>query len=178
MQRSPAYQEAVRATASPCSACPASARGAAATACSRPLMCCDPGLVKGRPGTDRNGPFRGLAKRQRKQYFPNDHARVHASPCSRHVTRSHVIKDRHGTLTAHSAGAQTKRETDRLGLSFGFTSLGHRARLIGGSAPLSTNTTHAGVAACTKPGPLPPETNARATFPCVFRGFVIRPSVP
>ena len=134
----------------------------------------------GRPGTDANGPFRGLAKRQQKQYFPNDHARVHASPCSRHVTRSHMIKDRHGTLTAprRDIGTQTKRETDRLCLSFGFASLGHRARLIAVSAPLLSNATHAGVAACMKPGLLPLETNARATFPYFFRGFVIRASVP
>ena len=43
-----------------------------------------------------------------------------------------MIKDRHGTLTAprRDNGTQTKRETDPLCLSFGFTSLGHRARLI------------------------------------------------
>jgi hypothetical protein len=135
---------------------------------------------KGRSGTDPNGPFRGLAKRQQKQYFPNDHARVHASPCSRHVTRSHMIKDRHGTLTAprRDNRTQTKRETDQLWLSFGFTSLGHRARLIAVSAPLLSDTTHAGVAACTKLGLLPPETNARATFPCVFRGLMIPTTVP
>jgi len=116
-------------------------------------------IEKGRSGTDPNGPFRGLPKRQQKQYFPNDHARVHASPCSRHVTQSHTIEDRHGTLTAprRDNGTQTKRETDQLWLSFSFTSLRHWARLIGGRAPLSSNTTHAGVAACTKAGLLPPE---------------------
>ena len=79
-------------------------------------------MEKGRSGTDANGPFRGLAKHQQKQYFPNDHARVHASPCSRHVTRSHMIKDRHGTLTAprRDNGTQTKRETDQLCSSIGF----------------------------------------------------------
>jgi hypothetical protein len=70
-----------------------------------------------------------------------------------------MIKDRHGTLTAprRDNGTQTKRETDQLWLSIGFTSLGHRARLIAVSAPLLSNTTHAGVAACTKLGLLPPE---------------------
>jgi hypothetical protein len=53
----------------------------------------------------------------------------------------------------------------------------HRARLNAVSAP-GSNTTHAGVAAYTKPGLLPPETNARAPFPCVFRGLLIRASVP
>jgi integrase len=65
-------------------------------------------IRKGRSGTDANGPFRGLAKRQQKQYFPNDRARVHASPCSRHVTRSHMIKDRHGTLTAPRRDKRTR----------------------------------------------------------------------
>jgi len=111
-------------------------------------------IEKGRPGTDPNGPFRGLAKLQQKQHFPNDHARVHASPCSRHVTRSHMIKHRHGTLTAprRDNGTQTKRETDQLWLSFGAASSRHRARLIAVSAPLLSNTTQAGVEACTKPG--------------------------
>ncbi len=70
-----------------------------------------------------------------------------------------MIKDRHGTLTAprRDNGTQTKRETDQLCLSFGFTWLGHQARLIAVSVPLLSNTTHAGVAACTKPGLLPPE---------------------
>jgi len=82
-----------------------------------------------------------------------------------------MIKDRHGTLTAprRDIGTQTKTETDRLCLSFGFTSLGHRARLIAVSAPLLSNPTNAGVAACTKPGLLPPETNVRATIPCSGR---------
>ena len=71
-----------------------------------------------------------------------------------------MIKDRHGTLTAprRDNETQTKRETDQLWLSLGFTSLGHRARLIAVSAPLLSNTTYAGVAACdTKPGLRPPE---------------------
>ena len=102
-----------------------------------------PNRPTGRPGTDANGPFHGLAKRQRKQHFPNDHARVHASPCSRHVTRYHMIKDRHGTLTAprRDSGTQTKRETDPLCSSIGFTSIGYRARLNAVSAPLLSNTT-------------------------------------
>jgi hypothetical protein len=104
-----------------------------------------PGLVKGRPDTDPKGPFRGLAKRQQEQYFP------------------HMIKDRHGTLTAPRLDneTQTKIETDQLRLSIGFTALGHRARLIAVSAPLLSNTTHAGVAAGTIPGLLPPEGTGR-----------------
>jgi hypothetical protein len=52
-----------------------------------------------------------------------------------------MIKDRHGTLTAprRDDGKQTKRETDQLWLSFGFTSLGHRARLIAVSAATSVD---------------------------------------
>jgi hypothetical protein len=120
-------------------------------------------IRKGRSGTDANGPFRGLAKHQQKQYFPNDHARVHASPCSRHVTRSHMIKDRHGTLTAprRDNETQTKREIDQHCLSFGFTSLGHWAPLITVSEPLFANTSHARVATSTKPGLLPPEGMGR-----------------
>jgi hypothetical protein len=70
-----------------------------------------------------------------------------------------MIKDRHGTLTAprRDNGTQTKRETDQLWLSFGFTSLGHRARLNAVSAPFLSNTTYTGVTACTNPRLLPPE---------------------
>ena len=70
-----------------------------------------------------------------------------------------MIKHRHGTLTAprRDNERQTKRETDRLCLSFRFMSLGHRARLIAVSASLLSNTTQAGVAAGTKPELLPPE---------------------
>jgi hypothetical protein len=62
-----------------------------------------------------------------------------------------MIQDRHGTLTAprRDNGTQTKKETDQLWSSIGFTSLSHRARLMAVSAP---------------------ETNARASFPKVFRG--------
>jgi len=48
-----------------------------------------------------------------------------------------MINDRRGTLTAprRDNETQTKRETDQLCLSFGFASLGRRARLITVSEP-------------------------------------------
>jgi hypothetical protein len=70
-----------------------------------------------------------------------------------------MIKDRHGTLTAPRLDneTQTKIETDQLRLSIGFTSLGHRARLIAVSAPLLSNNPRR----CRSRSP---ETNARVIF--------------
>jgi hypothetical protein len=85
--------------------------------------------------------LRARAGTQQEQYFP------------------HMIKDRHGTLTAPRLDneTQTKIETDQLRLSIGFTSLGHRARLIAVSAPLLSNNPRR----CRSRSP---ETNARVIF--------------